>query len=354
MSIEFFITKTMLKIKKSGPLLEPTKHKFERAGVLNPAVIDVNGKLHMVYRAVNHRNYSSFGYSLLSSPEFVEVRHPAPVMFPQEIYESCGIEDPRLVHIDGLFYLTYTSYDGKNALGSLATSLDLVTFIRHGVITPQVTYRDYQSCIECCDGLNDKYMRFIKIFYEHSANEAEKDLFIWDKDLVFFPRKINGKFAFMHRIYPDIQVAYFDLLSDLTYQFWKDYLVNLKDHIMLAGRLSFEASYIGGGCPPIETSEGWLIIYHGVEDTRQGYVYHACAALMDIDDPTRELGRLQYPLFSPELDWEKYGVVKNVVFPTGAIVRDGTLYIYYGAADKRIGVVSVDLELLMDEILKQK
>jgi len=118
--------------------------------------------------------------------------------------------------------------------------------------------------------------------------------------------------------------------------------------------MPFEASYIGGGCPPIETNEGWLIIYHGVEDTPNGYIYHACAALLDLNEPTKEIGRLGYPLFSPELDWEIQGVVNNVVFPSATISKDDSLFIYYGASDKYIGVASVILEELIREIKNSK
>jgi predicted GH43/DUF377 family glycosyl hydrolase len=99
--------------------------------------------------------------------------------------------------------------------------------------------------------------------------------------------------------------------------------------------------------PPIETSDGWLIIYHGVEDTPEGYTYHACAALLDLNDSTKEIGRLKYPLFSPELNWENQGLVNNVVFPSATVLRGSTLFIYYGAADKCIGVASVSLKELM-------
>jgi predicted GH43/DUF377 family glycosyl hydrolase len=118
--------------------------------------------------------------------------------------------------------------------------------------------------------------------------------------------------------------------------------------------MQFEASYLGGGCPPIETDKGWLMIYHGVEDTQHGYIYHAGAALLDIDDPTKEIARLPVPLFSPDQPWEQEGVVKNVVFPTGAIVKDDQLYIYYGAADSKVGVATLSLNELMTELLMHK
>src|SRR5690606_9327735 len=97
-------------------------------------------------------------------------------------------------------------------------------------------------------------------------------------------------------------------------------------------------SYIGGGCPPIETDKGWLLIYHGVQDTKEGFVYSACAALLDIDDPRIEIARLPYPLFLPEKEWECSGNVRNVCFPTGCIIDEKVLYIYYGAADEHIAV----------------
>lgn len=119
-------------------------------------------------------------------------------------------------------------------------------------------------------------------------------------------------------------------------------------------KLHHESSHIGGGCPPIETPNGWLLIYHTAEDTPQGFVYHASAALLDLNNPQKELARLSEPLISPSYQWEKEGVVKNIIFPSGAVVFDDTLYIYYGAADTRIGVASVKLSELLNELEKLK
>ena len=112
-----------------------------------------------------------------------------------------------------------------------------------------------------------------------------------------------------------------------------------------------ESKYIGGGCPPIETEQGWLVIYHGVEETDKGLVYSACAALLDLDDPSLEIARLPYALFSPEHDWELNGKVNNVVFPTGTSLFGDTLYIYYGAADEQIACASLSLSALISELL---
>jgi len=112
-----------------------------------------------------------------------------------------------------------------------------------------------------------------------------------------------------------------------------------------------ESSYMGSGCPPIETAQGWVLIYHGVEQTEKGLVYSACAALLDLNDPSKELARLPYPLFFPEYDWELIGEVNNVVFPTGAALFGDTLFIYYGAADSLIATASVSLPALVTELL---
>ena len=133
-----------------------------------------------------------------------------------------------------------------------------------------------------------------------------------------------------------------------------NYFVNFNDHIVLTPKFQHEVSYIGSGCPPIETKDGWLIIYHGVHDTVNGYVYSACAALLDIKNPKKEIARLPYPLFWPEKDWELKGEVNNVCFPTGAIVEDDIIYIYYGVADERIAVASLSLKELSAELRLNK
>jgi predicted GH43/DUF377 family glycosyl hydrolase len=150
---------------------------------------------------------------------------------------------------------------------------------------------------------------------------------------------------------PDIQIACVNELEELTAGFWQNYFLHLDESIVLSPKYKHEVSYIGGGCPPIETEEGWLMIYHGVHDTVNGYVYSACAALLDLQNPQKEIARLPYALFKPELLWELKGEVNNVCFPTGAILQGDTLYIYYGAADERIGCTSVSMSGLLKELL---
>ena len=122
-------------------------------------------------------------------------------------------------------------------------------------------------------------------------------------------------------------------------------------HIFFEPHYNHESSYIGAGCPPIKVDEGWLMIYHSVYDTTDGYVYSASVALLNKFNPSIEIARLPYPLLKPEKDYETKGIVNRVCFPTGAIIWEDRLYIYYGAADKCIACASVPVRDLIDELL---
>jgi predicted GH43/DUF377 family glycosyl hydrolase len=338
----------MMTIHEKVLLMSKTSRPFENSGVLNPAAMREGDNVHLLYRAVGKGNRSTIGYALLNGPYTVLKRHTEPLLLPESPHEAQGMEDPRLVKIDDLYFLTYCAYDGINAMGALATSTDLVHFKRHGLMVPQFSYEELKALIPADTHLNEKYKRY-NSHHDSWTVSGEKRL-VWDKNVVFFPRRINGKLWFLHRIKPDIQIASVHEVDELNPGFWKTYLGNLEQHIALSPRYEHEISYLGAGCPPIETPQGWILIYHSVHDTMEGYVYSACAALMSLSNPQHELARLPYPLFVPEESWEHTGEVNNVVFPTGAAVFDDTLYIYYGAADEQIGCFSLSLSGLLGEL----
>lgn len=339
----------MTEVTKYGVILEKTDLGFENAGVLNPAAIRDGEWVHLFYRAVRNGNYSTIGYCRLKGPLTIADRYDMPVLYPQTDYESQGIEDPRLSQIDGLYYLTYTAYDGVNALGAYATAETLPYFEKKGILTPQITYDDFRRLAESKSAINKKYLRYNG--HPTSHIHTDKIAHVWDKNVVFFPRRINKKLFFLHRIKPDIQITAVNEISELTGAFWEDYFLHLHEHIALEPKHRHEVSYIGAGCPPIETEHGWVLIYHGVHDTAAGYKYVCCAALLDLENPAQELARLPKALFSPEHEYELSGEVNNVCFPTGAALFDDTLYIYYGAADERIACASVRLSALVAELL---
>ncbi|MBI3233324.1 MAG: pesticidal protein Cry7Aa [Bacteroidetes bacterium] len=340
----------MLNIKKEGIVLNKTELGFENEGVLNPATILIDGEVHMFYRAVSKGNYSSIGFCKLDGPLRVMERSDIPVLFPQCEYETHGVEDPRVTKIDDTYYMSYTAYDGVNALGALAVSKDLENWHKLGLIVPTITYKEFRRLAETKAVLNEKYIRYNDNNNGIAENHGKK-IYIWDKNVIFFPRRINGKLHFLHRIKPDIQIVAVENIDELTPEFWQNYFLKIEECIVLTPKFKHEVSYIGGGCPPIETEHGWVLIYHSVFDTISGYVYAACAALLDLENPQKELSRLPYVLFKPEESWELKGEVNNVCFPTGTAVFDDTLYIYYGAADERIACASLSLSELIAELL---
>jgi len=339
----------MVIVKKEGVILEPTELEFENQAVLNPAVVQQGNTLHMFYRAVREGNYSSIGYCKLEGPLTVVERKKTPVLFSEFDYEKQGVEDPRIVFLDGVYYLFYAAFDGKNVLTAYATSKDLKQWKKQGTISPKMTYDEAEDIFRSSK-LKERYF-FFESYYK---DVVAPDVLLWEKDVFILPKKINNKFALIHRILPDIQIMYFDDFKDLTLDYWKKYLQKLGDFIVLEPKHGYESRNIGGGAPVIETDEGWLMIYHSVEDSNNGKVYHASAALLDKKNPCKVIGHLNKPLFSPTEEYEKSGNVNNIVFPTGTAIFDDRLYIYYGAADKKIAVASVNLNELMNELLNEK
>ena len=344
----------MLKVKKEGVILKPTKLKFENKAVLNPTCFKEGNYVHMFYRAVRKNGVSCIGYCKLNGPLKVVQRAKQPVLFPEFNYDKAGLEDPRITFIGGNYYLFYTVYDGKNVRVAYAISKDLKNFKKQSIITPDITYDEAENLFRHSSSkhgqLKDQYFFFESYF----KDKIGEDVLLWEKDIILFPEKINGKFALLHRVLPDIQLIYFSDFKDLTLHYWKDYLKHLLKYVVLSSKYWYESRNVGGGATPIKTDKGWLLIYHAVEDTNEGRVYRASAALLDKKNPLKLIGHLKEPLFSPEEKWEKTGNVSNVVFPTGTAVFGKKLYIYYGAADARIAVASVNLSELLSELLKNK
>ncbi|MBK0369898.1 glycoside hydrolase family 130 protein [Flavobacterium agrisoli] len=338
---------------KHGVILKRTNLDFENLGVLNPAVYQEGNTVHLFYRAAHIGNFSSIGYCQFDGPLRLVRRDPQPLVSPEFIYESHGVEDPRITKIDDTYYLSYAAYDGINAFGALATSKELPHFEKKGIITPKFTAIEYHLLLNRREIQNDDpNALYLKHHQQHHPNlncVSNDEVYVWDKNVVFFPRRIQGKLVFFHRLLPAIQLVMVDKLEDLTRDYWADYIRHLDDHTVLSPKFPHETSHIGAGCPPIETPDGWLVIYHATEKRARGLVYHACAALLDLENPMKVLARLEEPIISPSEYYEKHGYVNYVVFPTGTALFDDRLYIYYGAADDEIAVASI----VFDELLNQ-
>ncbi|MFO7153338.1 MAG: glycosidase [Caldicoprobacter oshimai] len=292
----------MIKLRRLSdqPILLPKpEHEWERAAVFNAAAIYENGLFHMLYRASDvgpHPNFGQYvsrlGYAV-SKDGINFMRLDKPVMTNNTEQELRGVEDPRVVKIDGVYYMMYTGYGGRSENDfriCLATSRNLIDWEKKGVVLDEP-----------------------------------------NKDASLFPEKIGGKFVMLHRRYPHIWVAFSDDLKT-----WHDHTVVMKP---IDG--NWDCVKIGIAGPPIKTKDGWLLIYHGVDEYK---VYRLGVALLDLSNPTKVLARQKEPILEPELEWEKNGYVPNVVFSCGHAVKDDVIYVYYGGADTVIGVAVLDMK----------
>lgn len=340
----------MIRIKKEGIILAPTKLAFESKSVFNPGILQDGNTIHVLYRAIDDKHKSCLGYARLEGPTKLVERWRKPFLYPQYKYESHGIEDARITKLGKTIYVTYVVHDGKNALTAYRYGEDLFNLKKGGIISPNITYNKAERLFSKSK-LKDDYYTF-KSFYTENAG---KDVLVWEKDGFFFPEKIKNKYIFVHRILPDIQIAPAKHIYMLeTKEYWERNLKKLASYVIMEPEQGWETRHIGGGAPPIKTEHGWLLIYHGVEPRNKGRIYHAGAALLDLNNPTKVIARLPYPFMSPSTRYEAKGYVDNVVFPTGTAIFKKRLYIYYGTADTKIAVASVNLNSFVKEILKYR
>ncbi len=171
----------------------------------------------------------------------------------------------------------------------------------------------------------------------------------FNRNAVLFPRKVNGNFMMLSRPSDSGHTPFGDIFisesPDLVY--WGKHR-----HIMGKNPEWWQTVKIGGGAAPIETSEGWLLFYHGVTSTCNGYVYSIGGAILDIDEPSKVKYRCENFLLTPEEWYEERGFVPNVCFPCATIhdSESGRIAIYYGAADSYVGLAFTQLDEIVDYI----
>ncbi len=309
------VPRAFFKRRRKTPLLTPVKeHSWEAKAVFNPAAIYLKGKVHLLYRAMSFDNTSVIGYASSIDGVSINYRSDNPVYVPRKSFEmklvsggNSGCEDPRIVKIGNVIYMFYTAFDSKNPPRVALTSINVNDFI------------------------NQQW------------NWSEPKLItppnIDDKDACVFPEKIKGGYYIIHRSGDDMDLAFRKSLV------FKDDDWIEEMHWIGPRRGWWDSRKIGLSAPPIKTKKGWLILYHGVSDDS---VYRVGAVLTTIDDPFNIIGRTDKPVFEPEVSFEKDGFVPNVVFPCGAVVIGDELFLYYGGADKVVGVSSVKLSDLLN------
>lgn len=298
--------KVMFKRSLENPILTPQDMPVPAAAVLNPGATEQNGDIVLLLRVEDHAGYSNI-YVARSRNGITDWRiEKDPILrYGQEAwrYEEWGCEDARVTYLaeEKRWYITYTAYSPAGAAVAIAHSEDLVTASRIGLI--------------------------------FSPN---------NKDAALFPQRFDGRWAVLHR--PD---------AGGLEHIWSAYSPDLihwgEPHCVLpeGGGAAWDAVKVGAGPPPILTKHGWLLLYHGVKGYGGHLIYRTGVAMLDRDKPHKMIARAPNWVFQAEAPYEQSGLVPNVVFPTGMVVRDDELWMYYGAADTSVCLAIARL----DEIL---
>ncbi|MBZ1348159.1 MAG: hypothetical protein KYQ20_00045 [Candidatus Nealsonbacteria bacterium] len=306
---------------KNNPILEPRKeHAWETGGVFNPSVIYEQGKVYIVYRAFSKDHTSSLGLAISKDGFNIDERLPEPIYKPRESFEKkakpgvwSGCEDPRITKIGDRFYMCYTAFDGVHPTRVALTSIKVKDFLAF-------RWKWEKPVLISPPGIDDK-------------------------NACILPQKIKGKYFIFHRFHPCIWI---DSVKDLNFK--KDTWI--KGSCWFMPRTDkWDSRKIGIGPVPIKTKQGWLLIYHGLSE--QDRKYRLGAMLLDLKDPSRVLCRPNNFILEPQQDYEKQGVVPNVVFTNGAIIIKDQLFIYYGAADNVIGLATVNLNEFLKELTEK-
>ena len=305
--------KPRIKRFAGNPIIAPRPGVlWESRGTFNPAAIDLGDKTHILYRAISADNISAIGYAASSDGLSIDERADKPIYSPRADFErkneggGYGCEDPRIMKIGERVYMAYTAYDGS---------------------TPRVAV----SSIGTDDFLKHNWSAW-------SKPEAITQPGVPNKDAAILPESVKGRYLVFHRVNESVCGDYVDSLD-----FSKE-KVDQCIEILAPRRGMWDGGKVGISAPPVKTKAGWFLLYHGVSWST---TYRVGAVLLDLEDPTIVKARTAIPLFEPEAEYERKGVIKNVVFPCGLVVRGGTAYIYYGGGDDVVGVATVKMAALL-------
>jgi len=303
------------------PIIKPIKlSPWESKATFNPAALYIDQKFHIVYRAMGEDNTSVLGYATSPDGVHIDYRSPGPIYVPREPFEqknipggNSGCEDPRLTKIGTTIYMCYTAYDSVNP--------------------PRVALMWIKE-----EDFLDKKWNWSKPQLISPPNQDDKDAFI-------FPRKFKGKYIIVHRSGEDMDLAFRESL-DFKEDEW------LEEYRWIAPRKGWwDSKRVGAGGPPVKTKDGWVLIYHGISEDG---IYRIGALLLDLENPVQVIGRLDDPILEPEMQYEKEGLVNNVVFPCSAILLKDTLIIFYGAADSVVCMAKLNIKSLLRVLKKSK
>ena len=336
-----------MKLKKfsGNPILRPLEtNSWENLIVCNPGAWYENGIFYLLYRAAGDDEDHVIRFGLATSKDGYNFtrENDLPCFGPSKEGPDSGcVEDARIVKFDDYYYITYAFrpfHPGQ-----------YWRFNHDEVLTPE---------------MGENAPVFLKKNIANSALAITKDFKTWrrlgritqsnldDRDVIIFPEKINGKYVMLHRPKEWIGVGYGPKYPAIWIRSSDD-LLNWEEPstVLIEGIEESWEEKVGGSTPPIKTDKGWFLLYHGVEKGGRGY-YRVGALMLDLNDPTKVIARTRNFIMEPEFDYELEGYYSGCVFPTGNIVKDGILYVYYGGADKYVGVATADFDELVNKLLK--
>lgn len=297
-----------------NPILQPSDWPYSVNTIFNPGATLSDDDVLLLVRAEDHRGLSHLTVAR-STDGITNWRiDQKPVLSPGEDGEidEWGVEDPRLTWVPelGEWAITYTAYSRDGPQVALAFTPDFKEF------------------------------RHVHIDLGPNGKNA-------DKDAAFFPNRIGGRWAIVHRpVFGDAGNIWISFLDNLDLGNWTD-----STEVMKARHGAWwDAGKIGLSPPLIDTPDGWLMMYHGVRHTPAGPLYRVGLALLDHDNPTQVVRRADEWVMGPEAPYERTGDVPNVVFSCGWVVRGDDLMMYYGAADTCIGLAIASLTEILDYV----
>ena len=320
-----------LKRFKNNPIIAPRGDDWEACATFNPAAIYKDGKIHLLYRAVgDYLKYAAnLGYAIFDENLNLIKRFDKPILKPDIKVWEFSIENPRICEIEGELFLTYVVTPTPFCPGPVR--------IRLGIPKPAQSLA-YTALAKGND------------FFNFTRQGVITPFGVGERDTMFFPEKINGNYAVIHRPSNWIGSDYYGIKAPgIWFAYYNDehkYLYNHK--FTMASKRDWESKKIGAGAPPIRTEAGWLLLYHGVD---KDSVYRAGAVLLDLKEPWKVIACTPEPILEPEEDYEMVGDVPNVVFPEGNFIIGDELIVIYGAADKVCCAAKVELDEFINYLL---
>ncbi|MBN2136541.1 MAG: hypothetical protein JW720_01920 [Sedimentisphaerales bacterium] len=332
-----------LKRYQGNPILRPNPaNEWENLAVFNPAAWrDADsGQVVMLYRAAEaHSEYKCyFGLAKSTDGYHFERTSDRPVLSPSEDgFDASTIQDPRMVKMGEWYYITYACRFFP--FGQFWKPKDQQ--YKHPVCP-----EDFPRVIRT--NATSTGLLLTKDFKTFSRAGRITDATLDDRDVILFPEKVGGKYVMMHRPLEWVGPEYGTEHAAAWISKADDLLGFRKSELLIKAKFDWEAGKLGINTPPIKTEHGWLTIYHAVGADKY---YRLGALLLDLEDPAKVLHRTTDWIMQPEEDYEIDGYYRGCVFPCGKVVIDGTLFVYYGAADKYVAVATCRLDELLEYLL---